>query len=120
MQESKVKNYLHLHFIIFIWGFTAILGALISIDAVPLVWYRMLLASVFLFCYIKFSKRSLVISKRMPIKFIIGGIIIALHWITFFLAIKSSNVSVALITLSTGAFFASILEPIFFRDALVN
>ena len=115
MQESKIKNYLHLHFIIFIWGFTAILGALISIDAIPLVWYRMLLASIFLFLFIKFSKRSLFIKKRTLIKFVIGGIIIALHWITFFLAIKSSNVSVALITMSTGAFFASLIEPIFFK-----
>jgi drug/metabolite transporter (DMT)-like permease len=115
MQESKLKNYLHLHFLIFIWGFTAILGVLISIDAMPLVWYRMLFASVLLFLFIKFSRRSLKINKRTLIKFIIGGIIIALHWITFFLAIKSSNVSVALITMSTGAFFASLIEPIFFK-----
>jgi len=45
MPNDKIKNQLHLHFIVFIWGFTAILGALISIDAVPLVWYRVLLAS---------------------------------------------------------------------------
>lgn len=115
MQESKLKNYLHLHFIIFIWGFTAILGALISIDAIPLVWYRMLLASIFLMVFILLTKRNLKIDKSTLIKFILGGIIIALHWITFFLAIKSSNVSVALITMSTGAFFASLIEPIFFK-----
>lgn len=115
MLGSKVKNYLHLHFIIFIWGFTAILGALISIEAIPLVWFRMLLASAILYIFIKLSKRSLVVSKKVLIKFIIGGVVIAMHWITFFLAIKSSNVSVALITMSTGAFFASIIEPIFFK-----
>lgn len=115
MHESKFKNYLHLHFIIFIWGFTAILGALISIDAIPLVWYRMLLASVFLILFILVTKRNLSIDRRTLFKFILGGTIIALHWITFFLAIKSSNVSVALITMSTGAFFASLIEPIFFK-----
>lgn len=115
MQESKLKNYLHLHFIIFIWGFTAILGALISIEAIPLVWFRMMLASFFLFLFIKIKKRSLVIDRKTLLKFIIGGTIIALHWITFFLAIKSSNVSIALITMSTGAFFASLIEPFFFK-----
>lgn len=47
MPNDRLKSYLHLHLIVFIWGFTAVLGALISIDALPLVWYRMLLASGF-------------------------------------------------------------------------
>ncbi|MDT0552661.1 DMT family transporter [Urechidicola vernalis] len=118
MQESRLKNYLHLHFIIFIWGFTAILGALISIDAIPLVWYRMLLASFFLILFILLTKKNLKIDNRTLLKFIFGGVVIALHWITFFLAIKSSNVSIALITMSTGAFFASLIEPIFFKRRL--
>ena len=46
MQNDKLKSYLHLHLIVFIWGFTAILGKLLTIDAVALVWYRMLLASI--------------------------------------------------------------------------
>ena len=115
MQESRNKNYLQLHFIIFIWGFTAVLGALITIDSMPLVWFRMSIASVFLWIFIKFKKKTLTIDRKTLIKFIIGGIIIALHWITFFLAIKSSNVSIALITMSTGAFFTSFIEPIFFK-----
>ncbi len=115
MQESKLKNYLHLHFIIFIWGFTAILGALISMEAIPLVWFRMSIASIFLWIYIKIKKKRLTIDRKTFVKFIIGGVIIALHWITFFLAIKSSNVSIALITMSTGAFFTSLIEPIFFK-----
>lgn len=115
MQESKLKNYFHLHFIIFIWGFTAILGALISIEAIPLVWFRMSLASIFLWIFIKVKKKGLRINRKTLIRFIIGGVIIALHWITFFLAIKSSNVSVALITMSTGAFFTSLIEPLFFK-----
>lgn len=113
-----LKNYLQLHFIVFIWGFTAILGALISIDAIPLVWFRMGMASVLLLLYILIKKRALKIGYKILLKFILGGIIIALHWITFFLAIKLSNVSVALIMMSTGAFFTSILEPIFFKRRL--
>ena len=111
----RFQNYLHLHFIIIIWGFTAVLGALISIDAIPLVWYRMLIATVFLILFMLIRRKSFRISKGLLIRFILGGIIIALHWVTFFLAIKSSNVSVALIMMSTGAFFTSLIEPLFFK-----
>lgn len=115
MQESKLTHYLHLHFIVFIWGFTAVLGALISIDAIPLVWYRMLLAVVFVAVYFLIRNKSFSIDKRSIWKFVLTGIIIALHWITFFKAIKVSNVSVALVTMSTGAFFTSFIEPFFFK-----
>jgi len=115
MLESKVKDYLHLHLIVFIWGFTAILGALISVDAIPLVWYRMFLASLFIALYFLIRKRSIKIDVKGILRFFFTGIIIAIHWITFFKAIKVSNVSVALVTMSTGALFASFLEPLFFK-----
>ncbi|MCG8184019.1 DMT family transporter [Tenacibaculum piscium] len=115
MQENKLKNYLHLHLIVFIWGFTAILGALISIDSVPLVWYRMCLAVVFIVIYFLFRKISFKVDKKGLLKFAISGVIIAVHWVTFFEAIKISNVSVALVTMSTGAFFAALIEPLFFK-----
>ncbi|WP_435262339.1 DMT family transporter [Tenacibaculum sp. nBUS_03] len=115
MQESKLKHYLVLHFIVFIWGFTAILGALITIKSVPLVWFRMLLAVFFIAIYFIVKKKNFKIEKKAIFKFVITGLIIALHWITFFKAIKVSNVSVALVTMSTGAFFASLIEPVFFK-----
>ena len=115
MQESRLKNYLVLHLIVFIWGFTAILGALISLDAIPLVWYRMSLAVVFIVLYFLIKKKSFKVDSKGIVKFFVTGIIIALHWIFFFKAIKVSNVSVALVTMSTGAFFVSLIEPIFFK-----
>ncbi|SNR16320.1 DMT family transporter [Tenacibaculum jejuense] len=114
-QENRLKNYLLLHVIVFIWGFTAILGKLISIDAIPLVWYRMLIAVGFIGLYFVINNRSFTLTKRAALEFSITGVIIAVHWITFFKAIKVSNVSVALVTMSTGAFFTSLLEPIFFK-----
>ncbi len=115
MQKVKLKNYLLLHFIVFIWGFTAILGALISIDAIPLVWYRMLIAVACIVVYFLIKKKSFKITSKAALSFFISGLIIAVHWITFFKAIKVSNVSVALVTMSTGAFFASLIEPFFFK-----
>lgn len=117
--ESKLFNYLHLHFIVFIWGFTAVLGNLISIGAIPLVWYRMLIAVILVFGYVKLLKIKLKVPTRQLLLFVLCGIIIAGHWITFFAAIKVSNVSVTLAVLSTGAFFASILEPIFYKRKII-
>lgn len=118
MQESKLNNYLLLHLIVFIWGFTAILGALITIDAIPLVWYRMLLAVLFIAIYFIWKKKSFKVDKKGLVKFLFTGIVIALHWVFFFKAIKISNVSVALVTMSTGAFFTALIEPIFFKRKL--
>ncbi|NAS32679.1 EamA family transporter [Flavobacteriaceae bacterium R38] len=119
MLNDKLKNYLHLHFIIFIWGFTAVLGALISIEAVPLVWYRMLIASIFILGFLFFKKISLKVSWKSFFTFILVGIFIALHWLTFFGAIKAANVSITLAMMSTGAFFTAILEPIWYKRRII-
>lgn len=115
MRNAKLLNYIHLHFIVFIWGFTAVLGALISIDAIPLVWYRMLLATGFVFLIVLYRKESLKLPLKTIASFCFVGFLIALHWLAFFSAIKVSNVSVTLAVMSTGAFFASFLEPIMYR-----
>lgn len=114
MQNDKLKSYLSLHFIVFIWGFTAILGALITINAEALVWYRMLLAGIFLGTFIVFKRESFRVPLKAFFKLIFVGLLIALHWIFFFKAIHVSNVSITLSIFSLGAFFASLLEPIFF------
>ena len=119
MRNDKLLNYLHLHFIVFIWGFTAVLGALISLEAIPLVWYRMLLATLIIFVFLKFKKEKLKFSMKTLGGFALAGIIIALHWLTFFGAIKASNVSVTLAVLSTGAFFASLLEPLLYGRKII-
>ena len=119
MQNDNLKSYLHLHVIVFIWGFTAILGKLISLEALDLVWYRMLFASVIMTFVVLLSKEKVKVPFNVLIGFIISGIIIAAHWLTFYQAIKVSNVSITLACLSTGAFFASILEPIFYKRKVI-
>jgi drug/metabolite transporter (DMT)-like permease len=119
MQNDKLLNYFHLHFIVFIWGFTAVLGALISIDAISLVWYRMFLASVFIFLYIRFRKEKLQLPIKVLIGFFFAGLVIVLHWLAFFGAIKISNVSVTLAIMSTGALFASLLEPLLYGRKII-
>lgn len=115
MPTSKFKNQLHLHLIVFIWGFTAILGALISIDAMPLVWYRVMLASAVLFIFLKIKKYTFDEKSEDLLKLLFGGILVALHWVTFFYAIKISTVSTTLVTMSSSAFFVVLIKPFFER-----
>jgi drug/metabolite transporter (DMT)-like permease len=119
MQNARLKSHLHLHLIVFIWGFTAILGALISIQADALVWYRMLFAAIFIFIFIVFNKKSFRIPIKEFFKLILVGLMIAVHWIFFFKAIHTANVSITLAVFSLGAFLASILEPLFYRRKIL-
>ena len=119
MLNDKLKNYLHLHFLVFIAGFTAILGELITINAISLVWFRMGMAAILMFIYIKIRKIRLKVDFKSIVKFLIAGIIIALHWIAFFESIKQSTISIALAMFSTGAFFASLIEPLFYKRRVI-
>ena len=119
MLNDKLKNYLHLHVIVFIWGFTAILGKLISLEALDLVWFRMLFASLFIVGFLWIKKSSIKVPFNVIVGFIISGIIIAAHWYTFYEAIKVSNISITLACLSTGAFFASLIEPVFYKRKVI-
>lgn len=105
-----------LHLIVFLWGFTAILGKLIHANAEILVFYRMLFAAIFLFIFIRvFRKESIKVSKKIFFQLAAIGFSMALHWYCFFYSIKISNVSIALSCLSLSTLFASILEPVIFK-----
>ena len=93
-------------------GFTAILGKLITLNAVELVLYRTGIASLASFVIIIYTKRSVVIPFRSVLKLMAIGLIVALHWITFFYAIKISNVSVTLACLGVSTLFTAFAEPI--------
>lgn len=105
-----------LHTIVFLWGFTAILGKLISVNAQILVFYRMFFAAVLLFLFLRVvKKRSIGISKKLLLQLTVIGTFMAFHWLFFFHSIKVSNVSIALSCLSLSTLFAAILEPLIFK-----
>lgn len=108
-----------LHFVVFIWGFTAILGKLITLEALQLVWYRMILALVGVYAFARFTKVALWLPRKAQWALAGTGLIIAAHWVTFYHAIKISNVSVTLACFSSGAFFASIFEPLLYKRKVV-
>lgn len=106
------KNLIILHFTVFIWGFTGILGQLISISAVSLVWYRVLIAAASLFLYFKVNKTGLKLSINSFFQLIFTGALVGGHWVLFFASIKLSTVPVALVCLSSITLFTAIFEPI--------
>lgn len=112
------KNLIILHFTVFIWGFTSILGKLISIAAVPLVGYRVLIAFVSLFLYFKLSKTAIKVSWQSFLKLFCTGALVGGHWILFFQAIKSSTVPVTLVCLSSLTLFTAIFEPLFSKKKI--
>jgi len=119
MQKNKIKSLIHFHFIVFIFGFTAILGSLISISSLSLVWYRMLIAVICLLIILPLLKKKLIIPKSLFFKLLFSGILISSHWVFFFKAIKASNVSITLSILSLGAFMTSFLEPLFYKKKII-
>ena len=115
---KRFTNYLHLHFIVLIYGFTGILGKLISLPAHYLVLYRLLFTIPILYIIILLRKESLKIDKQTLLKYLGIGVIIGLHWLTFFHSIKVSNVSVALSCFASSSLFAGILEPLLNKKSI--
>lgn len=112
MKLSRQSNLLILHLTVLVWGFTGILGALISINEAHLVWYRVLIASLSLLVYFLWTKTNFKVSRKVFIKLFFTGAIVGLHWILFFGSIKAATVSVAMVCLSSLTLFTAILEPI--------
>lgn len=112
---AETKDYLNLHFLVFIWGFTVILGLLISIPAVEIVFYRTLMASIALWILLKYRQRNLALGQVEIFKIFTTGFLIAAHWILFFAAARVSTASVCLAGMATCSFWTSLLEPLLTR-----
>jgi drug/metabolite transporter (DMT)-like permease len=109
---SATTDYLKLHFLVFLWGFTAILGLLITIPAVEMVFYRTLLAALGMGALIFFSKGSFQIGTSDMVKLVLTGFIVSAHWLTFFASGKISNASVSLVGFATGSLWVALIEPL--------
>ncbi|MET4106992.1 DMT family transporter [Hymenobacter sp. UYP22] len=107
-----LKDYLRLHFIVLLWGFTAILGKLISVPPVELVFWRTLLAATGLGALLVLRRQPWRVAAGEAAKLLGVGVLVAAHWITFFLAARLSSVSVCLAGLATLALWTSLLEPL--------
>lgn len=110
---SKFKYHIMLHLIIFMWGFTGILGKLIHLDAFIIVWHRVLIAFIALGIALIFMKKSLRLNSTKDfIKVAAVGIVVALHWMTFYKSIQLSTASLGILCLSTTTLHVTWLEPL--------
>jgi drug/metabolite transporter (DMT)-like permease len=112
------KAYIQMHVAIFLWGFTGVLGRLITLSEWVLVWYRLLLTVFSLLVIHLYTKQIKFLPLKEILKLALVGTIIIAHWLTFYGAIKHSNVTITLCCLSSIAFFTSILEPLFYKKKM--
>jgi drug/metabolite transporter (DMT)-like permease len=113
------KHFLLLHLIVFIWGWSPILGKGISANAMQLVWFRIAITIVLMAIYLIYIKANLLISKQKLIQLILIGFIICIHWLCFYGGIKVSNVSVTMAAFSTGTLFTAIIEPLLYKRKII-
>jgi drug/metabolite transporter (DMT)-like permease len=104
-----------MHLTVFVWGFTAIFGRLISLSAVPLVFYRLVIVITVMPLVIWWRGLSMKVSGATLRRFAVVGALVALHWLLFYGCIKYAGVAVAVLCLSTITFFTAVLEPVVFR-----
>lgn len=109
---ATTRDYFKLHFIVFLWGFTAVLGKLISIPSVEMVFYRTLLAAIGMAVLMIFLKKSFSVSRKDLVGIFLTSIIVAIHWVTFFVSGNISNPSTSLVGFATCSFWAAFIEPI--------
>jgi hypothetical protein len=115
MIKVKNKHYLLLHLIVFIWGLTPLLGRFINASAFQLVWFRIAVTVFAMFIYLMVTKQNLKITSKQFLQLSGVGVIIMLHWLFFYGAIKVSNISVTMVAFSTGTLFSSIIEPMVYK-----
>ena len=108
---DRARAQLQIHFCVLLWGFTAILGKLITLPALPLVWWRMLLVVVALALVPRFWRGMRGLPARLVLAYAGIGVVVALHWLTFYGAIKLANASVAATCIALAPVFTAVIEP---------
>ena len=105
-----------MHLAIFLWGFTGLLGKLISLNEGVLVWYRMLISALAVALILVYRKKLPKLPLRQLLHISGIGILVMLHWVAFYASIKLASISVAMVCLSSIALFVSFIEPIIYRE----
>ncbi len=114
--KPALTDYLHLHFLVLIWGFTAILGLLLEPLAAPaVVVYRTGMATLGLGAVLLISRQSLSVPPSDRLRLLGTGVLLGLHWLAFFGAARLANASVCLAGMATSSLWASLLEPLILR-----
>lgn len=116
MQNNHIKNILGLLLATLFISTSGVLGRYIAMPSEVIIWFRSSFAMVFLFVFCKYKKIDILIkSPKHYGPFIVGGVFMAAHWITYFYALKLSNVAIGMLSLYTFPVMIAFLEPLFFK-----
>lgn len=110
--SATFKSYLHLHFLVLIWGFTAIVGLMVSVSPIALVFYRTFLAGLGLAVVMLIKKKKFDVTGADLRRMFFVGCILSSHWILFFAAARVSTASVCLAGMATTSLWTSLIEPL--------
>ncbi|MEP7144262.1 MAG: EamA family transporter [Ferruginibacter sp.] len=113
------KAFIQLHIAVFLAGFTAILGKLIGLNEGLLVWYRLLITVVVLGSLLYFNDQLQRIPVKDALKIFAVGLIVSVHWVTFYGSVKYGNISIAVVCFSATGFFTAFFEPVIFRRRII-
>ena len=108
---DRNKAFLQIHFCVLLWGFTAIFGKLISLPALPLVWWRMLIVVAVLALVPRVWRGLRAMPMRLVLSYAGIGVLVALHWLTFYGSIKLSNASVGATCIALATVVTALVEP---------
>lgn len=116
--KAKTRAFIELHIAVLLFGFTAILGKLISLPALTLVWWRVFITTLSLIFLVKIFSLFRRLEKKYLFRFLGIGVLVGLHWITFYGSIKLSNASICLVCMATTSLFTSFLEPAILKQKI--
>jgi drug/metabolite transporter (DMT)-like permease len=118
--KNPLSFHILLHIIVFVWGFTGILGKLIEADQYILVWWRTLIAFICMGLFLVLARKPMIPTRKQLLAYFGVGLVIAAHWVFFYGAIKISNVSVAVSCMAVASFFTALLQPFFTRTKIIG
>ncbi len=116
MENANLKNLFWLLVAVFLVSTSGVLGRYIALPTEIIIWFRSFLAAIFLYAFLRFKKTNLRVQQQKEyLPFFIGGVFMALHWVTYFYALKLSNVGLGMLSLYTFPVMIALLEPIILK-----
>ena len=116
MENAHLKNISGLLLATLFISTSGVLGRYIAMPSEVIIWFRAAIAMVLLYLYCKYKKIDLTIKSSKDYKpFFISGLLMAVHWVTYFYALKLSNVALGVLSLYTFPIIITLLEPLFLK-----
>jgi len=115
----KRHGLVEIHVAVLLFGLAGLFGKFLFLSPLVIVFGRTSFAALTLSAILFYSKTQIRTKSIQDFTvLVLLGIILAIHWVTFFHAIQISTVAVGLLTFSTFPVFVTFMEPYFFKENL--